>query len=110
MKVRILLVCTLLLLAAVPTFALPLCGHCNESNQCQSLPGDFERCRYDSATSRCYTTFERCSIPFTPSPVLTDWRVASIEISRPAPEAVTVPAAAELTEAAAPAAHATAAH
>lgn len=88
MKVRITLVCTLLLLAAVPTFALPLCGHCNLWNQCESAPGDFERCKYD-LSGNCITTWERCSIPRSDSTVLADWKVVSIETSSVATECVT---------------------
>jgi hypothetical protein len=101
MKLRVILVCTLLLLVAVPSFALPLCAHCNEWNECESAPGDYERCRYDSS-GVCYTDFGRCSVPFTQSTVLADWKVASIEISRPAPDSVTAPAPAAALEVPAP--------
>ena len=87
MKVRITLVCVLLL-AAIPTFALPLCGHCNEWNYCESSPGDFERCKYDLA-GNCITTWERCSIPREASTVLADWTVASIETSTASQDCVT---------------------
>jgi hypothetical protein len=107
MKLRVIAVCTLLLLTAVPSFALPLCAECTEWNTCESLPGSFERCRY-TTTGSCYTTFERCSIPFQGT-VLAEWTVASIEISRPSQESVTVTAPAAVTEVPAPAAthHAT---
>jgi hypothetical protein len=97
MKVRVILVCTLLLLVAVPSFALPLCGHCNEWNMCESAPGDFERCKYD-LNGNCITTPERCSIPHGATTVLTEWTVASIEISCPAPDSVTVASPAPATE------------
>lgn len=97
MKLRVIAVCTLLLLAAVPSFALPLCADCTEWNTCESIPGSsFERCRYDSSGS-CYTTFERCSIPFQGT-VLAEWTVASIEISRPSQDSVTVTTPAAVTE------------
>jgi hypothetical protein len=104
MKVRVILVCTLLLLAAFPTFALPLCEDCNyEWNQCEPIPGSFERCSYDWATGVCYTYPGRCSVPWnTESTVLTDWKVASIEISRPL-DSVTVTASAVVAEAPTPA-------
>lgn len=93
MKVRIVLVCTLLLLAAVPTFALPLCAECNEWGRCESLPGAIDRC-YDW-TGSCYTTFERCSPPRTAT-VATEWKVASIEIHRPSLDSITVTAPAHV--------------
>lgn len=101
MKFRVTLLCTLLLLAAVPSFALPLCQECNyETNLCETIPGAFERCKYDYATGFCYTTPERCSIPRAAT-VLTEWSVASIEIERPALDAGTVaaPAAAATPQA-----------
>jgi hypothetical protein len=91
MKLRVILVCTLLLLAAVPSFALPLCAHCNEQNRCESSPGDFERCF--SGPGYCYTTSDRCSIPSAASTVLTDYKVASVEISGPAQDCVAAPSA-----------------
>jgi hypothetical protein len=96
MKVRVILVCTLLLLAAVPSFARPLCGHCNEWNYCESSPGDYERCRYD-LNGNCYTDFGLCSVPRAAT-VLTEWNVASIEISRPSLDSVTVTAPAARAE------------
>ncbi len=99
MKVRVILVCTLLLLAAVPSFALPLCQECNyEWNSCETIPGAYERCKYDYNTGQCYTTFERCSVPRYTT-VLTEWKVVSIEISRPALDSVTVTAPAALAKA-----------
>jgi hypothetical protein len=97
MKGRVILVCTLLLLAAVPSFALPLCQDCNEFNQCETVSGAFERCRYD-AEGNCYLNpFERCSIPSAATTVLTDWKVVTVEISRPGLDSITVtaPGAAE---------------
>lgn len=102
MKLRVLAVCTLLLLAAVPSFALPLCAECTAWNTCESLPGSIERCRYDSF-GNCYTTFERCSVPREATSVLTDWKVESIEVSRPSIESIAVDAPAVKTEAPAPA-------
>lgn len=94
MKVKVILVCTLLLLAALPSSALPLCAHCNDWNECESASGDFERCKYD-IDGNCITTTERCSPPFAPSTVLADWKVVSIDTSCPAADSakVTAPAA-----------------
>jgi hypothetical protein len=100
MKVRVILVCTLLLLAAVPSFARPLCAHCDEWNACDSAPGDFQRCTYNS-TGQCITDNALCSIPGAAT-VLTEWNVASIEISRPSLDSVTVTAPVAKAEAAAP--------
>ena len=98
MKFRVILVCTVLLLAAVPSFALPLCGHCNEWNYCESSPGDYERCY--SGPGYCYTTTARCSPPRSAeTTVLADWTVASIEISQPALSSVTATAPAAVAEA-----------
>lgn len=102
MKLRVILVCTLLLLAASPSFALPLCAHCNEWNECESSPGDYERCRYD-IYGNCYTDYGRCSIPSAASTVAADWTVASIEISRPAADCATVTAPAAADEVPTPA-------
>jgi hypothetical protein len=105
MRVRVILVCALLLLVAVPTFALPLCAHCNEWNECESSPGDNERCSYD-ANGLCYTSPGRCSVPWN-TPVAADWTVASIEISRPSLEAVTITAPSVTSETPAPASRTT---
>lgn len=92
MKVRVILVCTLLLLAAVPTFARPLCAECIvETNSCENLPGSIERCKYSLTTGLCFTTTELCSVPRAET-VLAEWQVASIEISRPSLDSLTVTA------------------
>lgn len=96
MKIKVILVCTLLLLAAAPSFALPLCAECNEFNHCESVPGSIERCF--SGSGYCYTTPDRCS-PTLAASVLTEWKVASVEISRPAHDTVTVTAPAAVAEA-----------
>lgn len=98
MKLRVFLVCTMLLLAAVPSFALPLCAECNEWNECDSVPGSIERCRYD-INGNCYTDFGRCSIPYAETTVLASWKIVSIEISRPALDSLTVTAPAAVAEA-----------
>ena len=101
MKLRVILVCTLLLLAASPSFALPLCQECNYfTHQCDDVPGAIERCRYDTL-GNCYIDFfARCTPTFTQSTVLADWKVVSIETSCPAPDSVTTSAPAPVTEAA----------
>ena len=100
MKVRLILVCTLLLLAAVPTFALPQCKECTAWNTCEPTPGSIETCKYDQ-NGQCYQDFDRCSIPRAAT-VLTEWNVASIEISRPSLETITITAPAVRAEVSAP--------
>lgn len=95
MKVRVILVCTLLLLVAFPTFARPLCAHCNAANDCESAPGDFQNCVDTGST--CGYNATVCSMPR--APVLADWAVASIEISRPSLESVTITAPAPTVKA-----------
>ncbi|HYI11560.1 MAG TPA: hypothetical protein VEK57_21060 [Thermoanaerobaculia bacterium] len=88
---RLILICTLLLLASFPAFALPQCGEC-VSNECVYSPYSGTPCRYNSAGC-CEIYFSNCS-SLAPEPVLADWTVASIEVSRPAldTEIVTTPA------------------
>lgn len=102
MKLRVILVCTLLLLAAAPSFALPLCAHCNAWNECESSSGDYERCKYD-LQGNCITTTERCSIPNAQSTVLSDYTVAAVEVTRPAQECDTVTTPATAAKVATPA-------
>ena len=91
MKVRIILICTLLLLAAVPSFALPVCKDCDENLQCVAIPGvSLERCF--SSPGFCDTSPDPCSRPREDTTVLSDWQVESIEISCPAPDSVTAAA------------------
>jgi hypothetical protein len=106
MKLRVILVCTLLLLAAFPSFALPLCAECNAWNECDPVPGSYERCRYD-VYGNCYTDYGRCSIPYAETTVLADWKIVSIEISRPALDSVTVTAPAAVAEVPTPTAQTT---
>jgi hypothetical protein len=90
MKVRVILACTLLLLAAVPSFALPLCEDCNEWNQCEARPGATLRCSYD-INGNCYNYISRCAPPPSPAEP-TGWKVVSIEIHRPSLDSVTITA------------------
>lgn len=103
MKLRVILVCTLLLVAAVPSFAAPLCQECNYWwNECEIVSGAFERCTYDQF-GYCYTYPGYCIIPSqNQATVLTDWKVSSIEISRPALDSKTVAAPAAVAEVRAP--------
>lgn len=96
MKLRVILVCTLLLLAAVPSFALDRCKECNANLQCVIVVGAFEKC--ESGPGYCDTNpFVNCS-HFTGATVLTDWTVASIEISRPTQEGITVTTPVQVAE------------
>ncbi|HYO79571.1 MAG TPA: hypothetical protein VE010_24105 [Thermoanaerobaculia bacterium] len=92
---RAVLLCTLLLLAAVPSFAAPVCQECNQFNECETMWSSYERCSYDEF-GNCYTVPGRCITPFI-TPVLADWSVAAIEISRPS-DSITITAPAVVTE------------
>ena len=79
---RVILVCTLLLSAAVPMFALPPCMYClDEVGPCVNDPGGV-RCRVIGGV--CQELPGSC-IGFLSRPVLGEWQVASIEITRPDP-------------------------
>lgn len=94
MKVRLILVCTLLLLAAVPTFALPLCAECVEES-CAEIPGSIERC--NDWSGACRTSPLSCIRPRSET-VLTEWKVASIEIQRPSLDSITLTAPAVVAQ------------
>jgi hypothetical protein len=94
---RLSLGCTLLLLAAFPSFALS-CKTCDDFviNQCNLTPGSGTRCLFHIdycetvSSSFCVNLADNRS----PSPILADWSVASIEISRPdGTKVVTAPVA-----------------
>jgi hypothetical protein len=95
---RIALVCTLLLLAATPSFALP-CKSCDgpEYPYCVSTPNSGTRCLIGLdwcqtiSASGCTNFTESASTPA----VLAEWTVASVEVKRPAEgtKVVTSPAA-----------------
>ncbi len=92
---RLILACTLLLLASFPIFALPVCGAC-ENNECAFGPYNATWCQYDSDT--CVTVYGRCS-PIGPKATLaSEWTVASIEISRPAVDSKIGPTPADMAE------------
>jgi hypothetical protein len=91
---RIVLACTLLLLASFPVFALPQCKEC-VNNVCMVVPGTFEYCKYVNGV--CTFSTDRCSVSRA-EPVLTDWTVASIEISRPALDSEIVTTSADAAE------------
>ena len=79
---RVILVCTLLLSAAVPTFAAPPCQFClTEAGPCVNETGGL-RCRTIGGV--CTESGGVC-IGFLNRPVLSDWQVASIEFTRPDP-------------------------
>ena len=84
---RVILVCTLLLSAAVPTFALPPCQFClSESGPCVNDSGGL-RCRTIGGV--CTESGGSC-IGFLNRPVLGEWQVASIEFTRPDPATKTL--------------------
>ncbi len=96
---RVILACTLLLLASFPVSALPLCREC-VNNVCTVIPGTFEYCKYVNGV--CTLTPDRCSPPRS-EPVLADWTVGSVEISRPALDSETVASSADTADACTPA-------
>ncbi len=79
---RVILVCTLLLLAVTPSFAEPTCTECLDASTCINAPGQPSRCRF--VLGVCETIVTSNCIGRSDTPVLADWKVASIEISRPA--------------------------
>ena len=79
---RVILVCTLLLSAAVPTFAAPPCQFClTDAGPCVNDPGGL-RCRTIGGV--CTESGGLC-ISSAARTVLSEWQVASIEITRPDP-------------------------
>ena len=82
---RVILVCTLLLLAAAPSFAIPTCTECLEEGvgPCINAPAQPYRCRFINGA--CHTELTSFCAGRSESPVLADWKIAAIEITRPAP-------------------------
>lgn len=107
MKVRVMLVCTLLLLAAVPSFANVNCRECDPyTNRCYFSPDATRRCVFDVSSGTCYIdAFAYCA-PTRTATVAAEWKVVSIEISRPSQDSITVtaPAPAAAADVATPAA------
>ncbi|HEX9983975.1 MAG TPA: hypothetical protein VGF69_11975 [Thermoanaerobaculia bacterium] len=95
-RTRLILACTLLLLAAVPAFALPVCGECDLNNECVNTPWPGTACFF--FTDTCETRAARCTVVYPDAPVASDWTVASIEIERPALATKTVTAPATVAE------------
>ena len=94
---RIALVCSLLLLVAVPSFAIP-CRACtgNEYPYCEPNPDGGTRCSI--GIDWCNTQPSSFCTGFTDQAavaVLAEWTVASVEVSRPSDgtKVVTTPAA-----------------
>src|SRR3954451_9815326 len=83
---RLILACTLLLLAAVPTFALPTCTICENEGapgQCFNDPGSAFHCKFSGGN--CFTVGTPAYVGFAGGPLLKAWNVASIEITSPDP-------------------------
>ena len=104
---RLALASTLLLLAAFPPAAFA-CGVCSEVayDQCDRVAGSGTRCRFTIDT--CTTVAASWCTGFTDTdavpPILADWTVLSVEISRPdGTKDVTAPVAVASAETAAPA-------
>jgi len=95
-KVRVLLICTLLLLAALPSFAAPPCQACDYwSNECVRDPNTGVRCRYTATGCEEYGGY---CISYSHTTVLAEWKVASVEITRPTLEPQTAPAPIQVAE------------
>ena len=76
---RVILVCMLLLSAAVPTFSAPPCQVClDDAGPCLTDAGG-TRCRTISGV--CQQTSGLCIV--SGATVLAEWQVASIEVTRP---------------------------
>ena len=93
--VRFALVCSLLLLSAVPLYAIP-CSTCID-RVCVDTPGSLTKCR-PVIHEGCETITNLNCVGFAPEAapaMLAEWTVASIEIRRPAHDTnvVTAPAA-----------------
>lgn len=93
---RVTLVCSLLLLAVAPTYALPCKGCIGTDPICVSNPNSGTRCFFapdtcDEFSANCSGFTDQAAAPA----MLAEWTVASIEISRPAEgtKIVTAPAA-----------------
>jgi len=93
---RVTLVCSLLLLAAAPTYAIGCKGCVGNPAFCVSTPDSGTRCTFaprtcDEFQATCSGFTDQAAAPA----MLAEWTVASIEISRPAEgtKVVTSPAA-----------------
>jgi hypothetical protein len=101
--VRFTLVCSLLILAAVPSYAIP-CSTCIERD-CESTPGSLTRCRpvFDPKFPTCETLINLNCVGFANAAaapaMLAEWTVASIEISRPAEGTTVVTTSAAVAQA-----------
>jgi len=83
---RLTLVCSLLLLAATPSYAI-VCRSCDgpEYPYCIDTPGSGTRCALgiDWCITKPSTYCDPEELAAT-SPVLAEWTVASVEVTRPA--------------------------
>ena len=78
---RLILGCTLLLMVAVPSFALPPCAYCVEEGigPCIQDSGAGSICRF--TTNGCETRFQSCIGFAGRRMLLAEWNVSSIEIT-----------------------------
>jgi hypothetical protein len=93
---RLLCACTLILLGSVPLYA-SWCESCDPSNPphgCMSTPGSNTICMFGQDYCESIWISGCARITDADEPVLTDWTVASIEVSRPdGTKVVTAPVA-----------------
>ena len=90
---RVILACTLLLLASFPVFALPTCKACDTNNRCVGSPNSGDKCVW--VDGLCDVVPTNC-VSLASDPVLADWTVASIETSCTDPESKTVTTPADI--------------
>ncbi|HEV7765630.1 MAG TPA: hypothetical protein VGQ76_11560 [Thermoanaerobaculia bacterium] len=91
---RVLFVCTLFLLAVSPTFAAPQCQDC-VNGECADTSSEHRPCRYTGTGCENYNGF---CIGFSAADagvktVLSEWKVASIEITNELTQVVVTPSA-----------------
>ncbi|MGN6183703.1 MAG: hypothetical protein ACTHQM_08630 [Thermoanaerobaculia bacterium] len=97
MKLRIVLICTLLLMAAAPSFAAPQCEACDYYwNECYNEPYSGFRCRYTE--TGCEEYYGYCIGRAPQASVMAEWKVASIEVTRPTLDSKSVTTTAQVAE------------
>jgi len=91
MKVLRILIPMLLLLTAVPSFAIFQCGYCDTTGTCVHQAGNHNQCGYNWDTCYDQANATSCFTEPTAPPVLfaADYTIASVEVVTPAKHVVT---------------------